>query len=41
MVKKLTFVGGVHPNDNKAQTASKPIVAFPARLHIVSRLTVF
>ncbi len=26
MVKKLTFAGGVHPNDNKAQTASKPIV---------------
>ena len=39
---KLTFKGGVHPNDNKVLTASKPISAmnppkeliFPLQQHI-------
>ena len=27
--RKLTFHGGVHPDDNKSFTASKPIKALP------------
>lgn len=35
MLRKLTFKGGVHPNDNKKSTASKPIERMPIPAELI------